>query len=118
VGRQDRRRRARPGALELRPFDQWDPSEEYWGEEGEPIEDWAKPIIARGPRPQFEMEQVLPDSDPDDFDSDPILEANDLKDVGEVAEARELLSRMLEIDLRCLDAHAHLAKAEVESWPA
>jgi hypothetical protein len=94
--------------LELRPFAPWDPEEEYWGEDGEPIEDWAKPIIARGPRPQFEMKQVLPGSDPDDFDSDPILEANDLKDAGEIAEARNLLSKMLEVDLRCLDAHAHL----------
>src|SRR5262249_37770851 len=77
-------------------------------EPGEPIEDWARPIIARGPRSQFEMEQVLPGSDPDDFDSDPILEANDLSRAGERAEARELLSRLLEADPRCLDAHAHL----------
>lgn len=94
--------------LELRPFHAWDPEEQYWGEPGEPIEDWARPIIARGPRSQFEMEQVLPGSDPDDFDSDPILEANDLSRAGERAEARELLSRVLQADLRCLDAHAHL----------
>jgi hypothetical protein len=94
--------------LELRDRGAWDPSKEYWGEEGQPIEDWAKPIIARGPRPQFEMEQVLPGSDPDDFDSDPILAANDLKDAGGAAEAQELLARLLEVDLRCLDAHAHL----------
>lgn len=31
--------------------------EEYWGEEGEPVDEWAKPIIARGPRQAFEMEQ-------------------------------------------------------------
>lgn len=29
----------------------WDPNEHYWGEENEPIEEWAKPIMARGPRP-------------------------------------------------------------------
>ena len=34
----------------------WDPAEEYRGEQGEPIEKWAKPIIARGPRRQFEMQ--------------------------------------------------------------
>ena len=44
----------------------WDPDEEYWGEEDEPIEDWAKPIIAHGPRQEFEMEQVFPGADPDD----------------------------------------------------
>jgi hypothetical protein len=27
----------------------WDPKEEYWGEEDEPIEEWAEPIIAHGP---------------------------------------------------------------------
>ncbi len=41
----------------------WNPAEHYWGEKGEAIEAWAKPIIARGPRPQFEMEQVLPGAD-------------------------------------------------------
>lgn len=42
----------------------WKPEEHYWGEEGEPIEKWAKPIVARGPRPEFEMEQILPGVDP------------------------------------------------------
>ena len=66
----------------------WDPNEEYWGEDGEPIEDWAKPIIACGPRPMFEMEQVLPGCDPDDFDSDPVLLANALRERGKHAQAR------------------------------
>ena len=44
----------------------WNPAEHYWGEQGEPIDDWAKPIIARGPRQQFEMEQVLPGADPEE----------------------------------------------------
>ena len=56
----------------------------------------------------FEMEQVLPGADPDDFDSDPILEAAELKDAGDTAGARDILAGMLEADLRCLDAHAHL----------
>jgi hypothetical protein len=47
----------------------WTPQEHYWGEDDEPIEEWAKPIIARGPRPSFEMEQVVPGRDPVDFDS-------------------------------------------------
>jgi hypothetical protein len=41
----------------------WDPAQEYWGDEGEPIDGWAKPIIKRGRRPQFEMEQVPACSD-------------------------------------------------------
>jgi tetratricopeptide (TPR) repeat protein len=56
----------------------------------------------------FEMEQILPGVDPEDFDSDPIMEANELKDRGQVARARKLLERLLVKDVRCLDAHAHL----------
>jgi tetratricopeptide (TPR) repeat protein len=82
--------------------------EEYWGEDGDPIEEWAKPIIARGPRPSFEMEQVLPGMDYDDPDSDPICRSNDLKDAGDPAGAEEMLMDLCEADLRCLDAHAHL----------
>lgn len=54
----------------------WDPDEEYWCEEGEPLPEWALPIIARGPRREYEMEQVLPGDDPDDPDSDPIIQAD------------------------------------------
>ncbi len=103
--------------LNLNEVGSWDPASEYWGEEGEPIDDWAKPIIARGPRPMFEMEQVLPGSDPEDFDSDPILEANELKEMGETAGAQEILSKMLEADLRCLDAHAHLGNMLFRTSP-
>ena len=43
----------------------WDSlGEHYWGEEEKPIEEWAKPIIARGPRQMFEMEQVVPGERP------------------------------------------------------
>jgi hypothetical protein len=103
--------------LALNEFGDWDPVNEYWGEEGEPIDDWAKPIIARGPRPMFEMEQVLPGRDPEDFDSDPIIEANELKDMGDTAGAQETLSKMLEADLRCLDAHAHLGNLLFRTSP-
>jgi hypothetical protein len=103
--------------LAMNEFGQWDPAEEYWGEEGEPVEDWAEPIIARGPRPMFEMEQVLPGSDPDDVDFDPILEANDLKGAGDIAGAEDILAEMLEADLRCLDAHAHLGNMSFRTSP-
>lgn len=94
--------------LELRELGEWNPAEASWGEAGQPIDEWAKPIIARGPRPQFTMQQVVPGRDPDDPDSDPILAANDLKNTGDIAGAQQLLGKMLEVDLRCLDAHAHL----------
>jgi len=37
--------------LGLEEMGMWDPKEEYWGEEGEPIEEWAEPIIARPGQP-------------------------------------------------------------------
>jgi len=95
----------------------WDPEEEYWGEEDEPIEEWAKPLIARGPRPEFEMEQVLPGADPDDPFSDPITESNDLKDAGDYGAASKTLMGLCQSDLRCLDAHAHLGNLIFGSMP-
>lgn len=103
--------------LALADHGQWDPADEYRGEANRPIEAWAKPIIERGPRPEFEMEQVLPGSDPEDFDSDPILEAVELSDAGDTAGAHDLLAKMLEADLRCLDAHAHLGNMEFKTSP-
>jgi hypothetical protein len=94
--------------LRLEDRGMWNPHEHYWGEEGEPIEEWAKPIIARGPRPEFVMEQILPGSDPADIDSDPIIESNDLKEAGDRDEANRILMDLCQADLRCLDAHAHL----------
>jgi hypothetical protein len=98
------------GLVPLRLEEQglWKPAEHYWGEEGEPIEEWAKPIIARGPRRVFEMEQVLPGADPDDAFSDPITESNDRKASGDRKGAYRILMDLCEADLRCLDAHAHL----------
>jgi hypothetical protein len=104
--------------LALRDEGEWDPETEYWGEEGEPVEAWAKPIIARGKRPMFEMEQVLPGADPEDFDSDPIVEASELHAAGDRAAAREVLMNLLARDLRCLDAHAHLGNIEFDHRPA
>jgi hypothetical protein len=93
----------------------WKPGEHYWGEADEPIEEWAKPIIARGPRQSFEMEQVVPGRDPDDFDSDPICESNDLKDSGYLEAASQVLMELCQADLRCLDAHAHLGNLVFDS---
>ncbi len=110
------------GALGLVPLrlegtGTWDPREHYWGEEGDPIEEWAKPIIARGRRPEFEMEQVLPGDDPDDPFADPITESNDLKDAGDRTGARRILMELCESDLRCLDAHAHLGNFVFDGDP-
>lgn len=104
--------------LRLESCGTWDPADEYWGEEGDTIDDWAQTIIARGPRPEFEMEQVLPGADPNDPDIDPIIESNDLKDAGDHAGARRILMALIETDLRCLDAHAHLGNLVFDHSPA
>jgi tetratricopeptide (TPR) repeat protein len=103
--------------LRLEDMGTWNPTEHYWGEENEPIEEWAKPIIARGPRSAFEMEQVLPGQDPDDPFADPITESNDLKDAGERAAAHKILMDLCQADLRCLDAHAHLGNFVFDRGP-
>jgi len=104
-----------PLALERRG--EWDPQEEYWGEEGDPIPEWAEPIIARGPRAVYEMAQVIPGEDPDDPDSDPIIESNERKDAGDRVGARRLLMELCQADLRCLDAHAHLGNMVLDHMP-
>jgi hypothetical protein len=61
--------------LELQPYGSWDPNEQYWGEPDQTIHPLYKAIIRAGPRPEFEMEQVIPGQDPDNWDSDPITNA-------------------------------------------
>jgi hypothetical protein len=95
----------------------WNPAEHYWGEEGEPIEEWAKPVLARGPRPEFEMEQVLPGADSDDPFADPITESNDRKNSGDVDGAYKILMDLCQADLRCLDAHSHLGNFVFDHRP-
>lgn len=95
-------------ALRLEDRGPWDPMDEYWGEEGDPIDQWAKAIVAHGPRQAFEMEQVLPGYDYADPECDPIGVSNDLRDSGDTQGAYNVLMDLCAADLRCLDAHAHL----------
>jgi hypothetical protein len=104
--------------LRLKDEGIWDPREQYWGEPDEPLDEWAKPIIARGKRREFEMEQVLPGAESDDPESDPITESNDLKDAGDVRAALRILMELCQVDLRCLDAHAHLGNLRFDHHPA
>ena len=94
--------------LELRDEWVWDPAEEYWGEPGEHPDKCFEPVIQAGPRPSYEMEQILPGYDPEDPDSDPIGQAVDLYEAGDEPGSVKVLHRCLGADLRVLDAHAHL----------
>ncbi len=103
--------------LTLTAVGEWDPARAYWGEEGEPREDWAEAIIARGRRQMFEMEQVLPGRDLEEPFTDPICESIDLREAGDLAGAEEILAGLLEIEMRCLDAHAHLGHLDFPFRP-
>jgi hypothetical protein len=94
--------------LALNPMGDWDPDDQYWGEPGEPIPALCREVIAGGVRPCFEMEQVIPGVDVDDWDSDPIVDAADLHRVGRHRDAIRVLNDLLAIDTRCVDAWGHL----------
>jgi hypothetical protein len=103
--------------LKLNETGMWDPKDHYWGEPDEPTEEWAKPIRSRGPRPEYEMEQVLPGENPDDPDRDPILEAAERREAGDYLGAHRKLMTLLAANLRCLDAHAHLGNFVFDHSP-
>lgn len=94
----------------------WDPDDEYWGEEEDPLPAWAKEIVDRGPRSEYRMEHILPAVRPEDLDvdSDSIIRAIELKNNGEGWEAERELMALTINDLRCLDAHAHLGNFDFE----
>lgn len=92
--------------LALNPMGDWDPTDEYWGEPGDAVDPFYRDVIASGVRPRFEMEQVLPGVESDDWDTDPILEAMDLHHAGHRRAATRLLEDLLAIDVRCIDAGA------------
>jgi tetratricopeptide (TPR) repeat protein len=101
--------------LALHSMGPWDPNDQYWGEPDQEIHPLYQAIIAAGPRPEFEMEQVIPGSDPDDWDSDPITEAAELRRAGQTREATEILRMTIELDERCIDAWVHLGNIAFDS---
>lgn len=97
----------------------WSPSEEYWGEPGDRLAPCLLPILSAGPRPSFEMEQVVPGRDLSGLDGpDPILGSVEFAAMGDRPRATTLLRRCLAADLRCLDAHAHLGNLAFDRDPA
>lgn len=109
--------------LQLTEFASWDPEQELLEDDGCLVKNPAnlslieQRIYAAGIRQQYEMEQILPGSDPDDMDSDPILDALDLQESGQAGAAEEKLMALLKADLRCLDAHAHLGNLWFDNRP-
>lgn len=96
----------------------WDPAEEYWGDDPDGPPPWAQTIIDAGKRTSWEMEQVMPDLDGIEKEDDgPILQALRMAESGQRDAARRLLTDLLEADMRCLDAHAHLGHLSFDRSP-
>jgi hypothetical protein len=85
----------------------WDPAQQYWGELDGMIAVPLTQVIVGGARLEFEFEQLLPGGDDPDAE-DPIIDALELRDRGDVLGAIRALEALVEWDVRCLDAHAHL----------
>jgi hypothetical protein len=64
--------------LALRPHGTWDPAEDDWGEPGQDPHPFMAQILGAGPRPAFEMEEVIPGVDDDEWDLDPVADAAEL----------------------------------------
>lgn len=94
--------------LALNPMGDWDPNTRYWGEPDDLVHPLSRDIFAVGVRSCFEMEQVLPGVEPDDWDSDPIVDAAELHRAGKHLAATRLLEGVLALDVRCIDAWGHL----------
>ena len=101
--------------LALNEMGVWNPEEEYWEEADDLLNKYFKAIIDFGVRKSYEMDQIIPFQDPEDFDSDPILEAADFHGCGNHMEAFKIMEKILTTDLRCLDAHAYLGNWEFNS---
>jgi hypothetical protein len=94
--------------LALNPMGDWDPAAKYWGEPAEPVHPLCREVIAAGVRSCFEMEQVLPGVEADEWDRDPIVDAVELHRAGDDREAKRVLEGLLALDARCIDAWGHL----------
>ena len=64
-------------------------------------------VLMAGPRPIYEMEQVIPGAAPND-DWDAVSEAAELSRQGFVSESFKILEGLIARDLRCLDGYSHL----------
>ena len=65
-------------------------------------------IAAAGIRAAFEMEQILPGVDSDDWDTDPVADAAELHRCGMDRKAKKILRDLVALDARCIDGWVHL----------
>jgi len=94
--------------LALKAEGDWDPTDQYWGEDDAELHPVIEELIAAGPRPEFEMEQVVPGINTEDWDLDPVTDAAEMHRAGYNREAATILNDLIAKDERCIDAWVHL----------
>jgi tetratricopeptide (TPR) repeat protein len=99
--------------LAIERFGDWIPEERLIGE----IDEQVRNLAGKETRPEFEMEQRLPDHTGNERNA--IQRAADHFAAGRSGRARGILWQCLENDIACLEAHAHLGDfaAEEGDWP-
>ncbi len=101
-----------PKPLELYDRGVWDPQEEFAdfleGSDPKDVPAWLLDLLDAGSRREYEMEQVIPGTDFSQSDYDPITEAVERRDCGDLDGAFRLLQDCIEHDSRCIDAYVHL----------
>lgn len=116
-------------ALGLKPLhlydtqEVWDPENIEWVQDmklkrgsRESQDKWLKPVIAYGPRQMYTIENVIPGEKPGVL-SNPLNDAEEWMDGGNYRKAYDILMKILESDLRCLDAHNDLAYLAFDKTP-
>ena len=96
--------------LAIESFGNWNPKEELFEDMESEQEELSHPydkILNAGERPIWEMENILPGHNPENFDC-PIREGIDIMDSGDWHGAIQHMKNLLLQDERCLDAYAHL----------
>jgi tetratricopeptide (TPR) repeat protein len=93
----------------------WDPVDQYWGEDDTDLDPLIEQVIAAGPRLAFEMEQVIPGIEADDWDLDPVADAAQWHRVGNNREATRILKGLISQDERCVDAWVHLGNIALDA---
>ena len=95
------------GKLKIKSFGLWNPEEEFQDQESDQPSHPYDKILAVGKRPAWEMENILPGFDPEEFDC-PIGEGVDIYESGDPSGAIRHMKGLIKKDSRCIDAYAHL----------
>lgn len=94
--------------LNLKSFGYWNPKDEFYlNEEGAELSYPYDKILAFGKRPAWEIENILPDNNSEEFDC-PIGIGIDILESGDWTGAIRHMKGLIKKDGRCLDAYAHL----------